>query len=58
MQFFVDYKIALRKHDLFSGSGANNENYELEQFTVSEYPDDHIVKFVCISRIMSEKEID
>lgn len=53
MKFFVDHKIALGKHDLLPGSGVN-----LERFTVSEYPDDHIVKFLFISRIMKEKGID
>lgn len=53
MQFFMDHKIALGKYDLLPGSGVN-----LERFTVSEYPDDHIVKFLFISRIMKEKGID
>lgn len=53
MQFFVDHKIALGKHDLLPGSGVN-----LERFAVTEYPDDHIVKFLFISRIMKEKGID
>lgn len=53
MQFFVDHKIALGKHDLLPGSGVN-----LERFTVTEYPDDHVVKFLFISRIMKEKGID
>lgn len=53
MQFFIDRKIALGKHQLLPGSGVN-----LERFPILEYPSDEVVKFVFISRIMKEKGID
>lgn len=52
-QFFIDNHIAVEKHDLIPGSGVN-----LERFPVREYPDDVVVKFLFISRIMKEKGID
>src|SRR5699024_2662068 len=52
-QFFIDRKIALGKHQLLPGSGVN-----LERFPLLEYPNDEVVKFVFISRIMKEKGID
>lgn len=52
-QFFEDNNIAADKHAMLPGSGVN-----LERFSVSEYPDDKIVKFLFISRIMKEKGID
>jgi len=52
-QFFIDRKIALGKHQLLPGSGVN-----LERFPLLDYPDDEIVKFVFISRIMKEKGIE
>lgn len=53
MQFFVDHKIALGKHDLLPGSGVN-----LQRFEVLEYPAGDTVEFAFISRIMKEKGID
>lgn len=53
MQFFVDHKIALGKHDLLPGSGVN-----LQRFEVLEYPETDTVEFAFISRIMKEKGID
>ena len=53
MQFFVDHKIALGKHDLLPGSGVN-----LKRFEVLEYPETDTVEFAFISRIMKEKGID
>lgn len=52
-KFFADHNIAAGKHSLLPGSGVN-----LERFAVTEYPDDQIVKFLFISRIMKEKGID
>ena len=52
-QFFTDHNIAVDKHAMLPGSGVN-----LDRFTVSEYPNDDVVKFLFISRIMKEKGID
>lgn len=52
-QFFVDHNIAVDRHAMLPGSGVN-----LERFSTSEYPDDKIVKFLFISRIMKEKGIE
>lgn len=51
--FFINHKIASEKLALLPGSGVN-----LEEFTPLPYPDDDIVKFVFISRIMKEKGIE
>lgn len=53
MQFFVDHKIALGKHNLLPGSGVN-----LQRFEVLEYPETDTVEFAFISRIMKEKGIN
>lgn len=53
MQFFVDHKIALGKHDLLPGSGVNLQRYE-----ALEYPETNTVEFAFISRIMKEKGVD
>ena len=53
MQFFVNHKIALGKHDLLPGSGVN-----LQRFKVLEYSENGTVEFAFISRIMKEKGID
>lgn len=53
MQFFVDNKIGLGKHDLLPGSGVN-----LQRFEVLDYPQTDTVEFAFISRIMKEKGID
>jgi len=52
-QFFIDNKLAVNKHELLPGSGVN-----LQHFSVLEYPNDKMVEFVFISRIMKEKGID
>ena len=52
-QFFIDHKIALGKHDLLPGSGVN-----LERFKPLPYPDQSIIRFVYIGRIMKEKGVD
>ncbi len=53
MQFFIDKKIALGKHDLLPGSGVN-----LERFSPIDYPKKDTIEFAFISRIMKEKGID
>lgn len=53
MQFFVDKKIAVNKHELLPGSGVN-----LSRFNVLEYPSEEKISFAFISRIMKEKGID
>lgn len=53
MQFFIDHKIAVDKHDLLPGSGVN-----LQRFVPLEYPCDNKVEFAFISRIMKEKGVD
>ncbi len=53
MQFFVDKRIALGKHDLLPGSGVN-----LQRFVPQELPPDEPVHFAFISRIMKEKGAD
>lgn len=53
MQFFIDHKIAIGKHDLLPGSGVN-----LQRFVPLEYPSDDTIHFAFISRIMKEKGID
>ena len=53
MQFFVDHKIALDKHDLLPGSGVN-----LQRFIPMEYPNSNQTEFAFISRIMKEKGVD
>ena len=52
-QFFVDHGIEKGKGQLLPGSGVNLERYEYK-----EYPEDGIIKFAFISRIMKEKGID
>lgn len=53
MQFFVNNKIALGKHELLPGSGVN-----LERFIPLDYPSEEKIQFAFISRIMKEKGID
>ncbi|VEU83283.1 glycosyltransferase family 4 protein [Acholeplasma hippikon] len=53
LNFFRKYKIALNKHILLPGSGVN-----LEEFSLEEYPNNDVIKFAFISRIMKEKGID
>ncbi len=52
-QFFVDHNIAVNKGLLLPGSGVNLNGYPCR-----EYPEDGVVKFAFISRIMKEKGID
>jgi len=52
-EFFIKHKIAVDKHGLLPGSGVN-----LERFKLLDYPEDGIVRFAFISRIMKEKGID
>lgn len=52
-QFFINHNIAVDKHGLLPGSGVN-----LERFAVRDYPEDNVVRFAFISRIMKEKGID
>lgn len=53
LRFFEQHNIAVGKYKLLPGSGVN-----LERFTVQEYPQDNVVKFAFISRIMKEKGIE
>lgn len=53
MQFFVDRKIALGRHDLLPGSGVN-----LTRFSPLDFPQSETVEFAFISRIMREKGIE
>lgn len=53
MQFFMDKKIAVGKHDLLPGSGVN-----LQKFVPLEYPCSEKIEFTFIARIMKEKGID
>ena len=52
-QFFIDHNIAVKAHALLPGSGVN-----LERYCYQEYPQDGIIQFAFISRIMKEKGID
>lgn len=52
-QFFIDKKIALKKHGLLPGSGVN-----LKKFSYIEYPEGTKTEFAFISRIMKEKGAD
>lgn len=53
MQFFIDHKIAVKKHALLPGSGVN-----LQRFALLDYPDEETIEFAFISRIMKEKGAD
>lgn len=52
-QFFIDNNIAIGKHGLLPGSGVN-----LKRFSLIDYPNNDVIKFAFISRIMKEKGID
>lgn len=52
-QFFIDHNIAVKAHALLPGSGVN-----LERYSYQKYPQDGIIQFAFISRIMKEKGID
>lgn len=51
--FFLQNGIIKNKYDLLPGSGVN-----LDEYTVSEYPNGDTIDFVFVSRIMKEKGID
>lgn len=51
--FFKRKGIIKGKHKLIPGSGVNLDDYK-----VMEYPDDSVVNFLFVSRIMKEKGID
>lgn len=51
--FFVDRRIAVKKHGMLPGSGVN-----LQRFVPLPYPADDTVEFLFIARIMKEKGID
>lgn len=53
MNFFRKYNIGDGRYDLLPGSGVN-----LERFPYKEYPENDIIKFAFISRIMKEKGIE
>ena len=52
-QFFIEHKIETGKGLLLPGSGVN-----LDRYHYCNYPEDGIIKFAFISRIMKEKGID
>lgn len=52
-QLFLDNNIAIDRHELLPGSGVN-----LERFRAIDYPEDDIIKFAFISRIMKKKGIE
>ena len=52
-KFFFDRRIAIGKHKILPGSGVNLSYYQL-----LPYPNDQIVEFVFVGRIMKEKGID
>lgn len=53
MDFMLSHKVVNGAYDLLPGSGVN-----LENFVVTEYPNDDTVNFVFIARVMKEKGID
>ena len=52
-QFFVDNHIAVKAHDMLPGSGVN-----LTRYPYREYPEDCVIRFAFLSRIMKEKGTD
>ena len=52
-KFFADNRIAVKAHKMLPGSGVN-----LERFPYVVYPEDNVLRFAFISRIMKEKGID
>ena len=52
-QFFVDHGIEKGRGQLLPGSGVN-----LNRYPYREYPEDGVIRFAFISRIMKEKGID
>ena len=53
LDFFKIHFKKMPQYQLLPGSGVN-----LQEFTPLEYPDDSVIRFVFISRIMKEKGID
>ena len=53
MAFFRNHKIQNDKHILLPGSGVNTK-----EFSLMYYPEDKVLKFVFIGRLMKEKGID
>lgn len=53
MKFFEDHRLAKGKGMIIPGSGVN-----LDRYPYREYPEDGVIKFAFISRIMKEKGID
>lgn len=53
MDFFIKRKIAINRHVLLPGSGVN-----IDEFKYQPYPNDGVIHFAFISRIMKEKGID
>lgn len=53
MEFFRKNNIATEVHDLLPGSAVN-----LKRFSCKEYPENDVIKFAFISRIMKEKGIE
>ncbi|MDT2848679.1 glycosyltransferase family 4 protein [Vagococcus carniphilus] len=53
LTFFLDRQILTDSFELLPGSGVN-----IEHFNYLKYPDDDVVRFVFISRIMKEKGIE
>lgn len=51
--FFEKYKLSKGKHILIPGSGVN-----LNRFVFKELPDDNVIKFIFVSRLMKLKGID
>ncbi len=52
-RLFIDNKVAKGKHKLIPGSGVN-----VDRYPVREYPNDDVIRFAFISRIMKEKGIE
>lgn len=53
LKFFVDNKVNIKNKIVIPGSGVN-----LEDFNLLDYPNDEIVNFLYLSRIVKEKGID
>lgn len=53
INFFTDKKIAVKKSKLLPGSGVN-----LERFPVLPYPDEKLIEFLFIGRVIKEKGIE
>ena len=51
-QFFIEHNIAVDKGMILPGSGVN-----LDRYPYREYPEDGVIKFAFLSRIMKEKGV-